>query len=71
MDREEIKGKAQKAKGFVKEKAGEITDNPDLQAEGAMDRAEGSARDTFGKARRKVKDGIEEIADEAEDLDDE
>ena len=66
MDRDEIKGKATKAKGYVKEKAGELTDNPDLEAEGQIDRAAGAVRESFGKAKRKVKEGIEEIADDAD-----
>ena len=39
MDRDEIKGKAKKAKGFVKEKAGDAMNDPTLQAEGAMERS--------------------------------
>ena len=66
MDRDEIKGKATKAKGYVKEKAGEITDDPTLEAEGKIDRASGAVRESFGKAKRKVKEGIEEIADDAD-----
>jgi len=67
MNRDEIKGKAEKAKGFVKEKAGEVTNNPDLEAEGTIDRASGTVREGFGKAKRKVKEGVEEIADAADD----
>jgi uncharacterized protein YjbJ (UPF0337 family) len=63
MNRDEIKGKAEKAKGVVKEKVGELTNNPDLEAEGAADRASGTVREGFGKAKRKVKEGAEEIAD--------
>jgi len=65
MDRDEIKGKAEKAKGWVKEKAGEITNDPTLETEGKIERAGGEVRESFGKAKRKVKEGIEEIADEA------
>ena len=67
MNRDEIKGKGEKAKGFVKEKAGELTNNPDLEAEGKVDRASGAVREGFGKAKRKVKEGIDEIADAADD----
>ncbi|PYM28346.1 MAG: CsbD family protein [Candidatus Rokuibacteriota bacterium] len=66
MDRDEMKGKVEKAKGYVKEKAGEITDDPTLEAEGKIDRASGAVRESFGKAKRKVKEGIEEIADDAD-----
>jgi len=68
MDRDEIKGKATKAKGYMKEKAGELTDNPDLEAEGQIDRAAGAVRESFGKAKRKVKEGIEDLAEDTEDL---
>ena len=66
MDRDEMKGKMEKATGYVKEKAGEITDDPTLEAEGKIDRASGAVRESFGKAKRKVKEGIEEIADDAD-----
>jgi uncharacterized protein YjbJ (UPF0337 family) len=63
MNRDEMKGKAQKAKGFAKEKAGELINDPELEAEGEVERARGAVREGFGKAKRKVKEGIEEIAD--------
>ena len=66
MDRDEIKGKAEKAKGYVKDKAGEILNNPDLEAEGEAERAAGTVREGYGKAKRTVREGIEDIADEAE-----
>jgi uncharacterized protein YjbJ (UPF0337 family) len=67
MDRDEIKGKAEKAKGYVKDKTGELINDPELEAEGEVEHAEGSLREGFGKAKRKVKEGIEEIADEVDD----
>ena len=66
MDRDEIKGKAEKAKGYVKDKAGEILNNPDLEAEGEAERVAGTVREGYGKAKRTVREGIEDIADEAE-----
>ena len=67
MNRDEMKGKMQKAKGFAKEKAGELIDDADLEAEGKLERAGGELREGFGKAKRKVKEGIEEIADDSND----
>lgn len=64
MDRDEIKGKAEKAKGYVKDKTGEIINDPDLEAEGEVERAAGTVREGYGKAKRKVQEGIEDIADE-------
>ena len=70
MDRDEIKGKAEKAKGYVKDKAGEITNNPDLEAEGELERAKGAARENIGKAKQKVKESVEEISKDSVDEDD-
>lgn len=70
MNRDEIKGKAEKVKGFAKDKAGELTNNPDLEAEGELQRAGGEVREGFGKAKRKVKEGIEDVAEAADDDDD-
>jgi uncharacterized protein YjbJ (UPF0337 family) len=67
MNRDEIKGKAEKAKGYVKDKAGELLNDPELEAEGEMERASGAVRETVGRAKRKAKDGIEEIAERAKD----
>jgi uncharacterized protein YjbJ (UPF0337 family) len=70
MDRDEIKGKAEKAKGYVKDKAGEILDDPDLEAEGELERGTGAVRENVGKAKRKVKEGAEEIRETLDDDED-
>jgi uncharacterized protein YjbJ (UPF0337 family) len=64
MDKDEIKGKLNRAKGSVKETAGDLTDNPDLKAEGAADKLKGNAQEAFGAAKRKVKDTVEDITKE-------
>ena len=67
MNRDEIKGKAEKAKGLAKDKAGEILGNPELEAEGEIERASGAIREGFGRAKRKTKEGIEDIAEDLEE----
>ncbi|HEX9820998.1 MAG TPA: CsbD family protein [Methylomirabilota bacterium] len=67
MDRDEIKGKAEKAKGYVKDKAGELMNDPELEAEGEIERGTGAVREGFGKAKRKVKEGVEDVAEAADD----
>jgi len=52
MNRDEIKGKAEKAKGYVKDKAGELLNDPELEAEGELERASGAVRDSVGRAKR-------------------
>ena len=44
------------AKGQVKEKAGELTDDKDLENEGKIDQATGTVKDKVGDAADKVKD---------------
>lgn len=62
MNRDELKGKAEKAKGFVKEETGEILNDPELEAEGRMERASGTLRENYGKAKEKINDAVDEVA---------
>jgi uncharacterized protein YjbJ (UPF0337 family) len=67
MNRDEIKGKAEKAKGYIKEEAGEALNDPELEAEGRGERAAGKLREGFGKAKRKVGEAVDDFADKIED----
>jgi uncharacterized protein YjbJ (UPF0337 family) len=51
VDKEHIKGAADKAKGAVKDAFGKMTDDPSLQVEGKMDKAKGAAREAVGDAK--------------------
>ncbi len=59
MDREHVKGVADKAKGAVKEGAGKLSGDKELQNEGKIDKAKGSAH----KAAGDVKDAARDAAD--------
>jgi uncharacterized protein YjbJ (UPF0337 family) len=62
MDREHVKGAADKAKGAVKDAAGKLMDDKKLQAEGKFDKAKGAAHQTAGDlkdAARHAKEDIE------------
>ena len=67
MNRDEIKGKAEKAKGYVKDKTGEVLNDADLEAEGKAERAGGTLREGFGKAKEKVSDAADRILDDDDD----
>ena len=43
MDREHVKGAAEKAKGTIKDIAGKVTGDKKLQSEGKFEKAKGSA----------------------------
>jgi uncharacterized protein YjbJ (UPF0337 family) len=62
MDKEHIKGAADKAVGSAKQAVGKMTDNKKMQAEGAIDKAKGQARQTVGDmkdaARRADRDDV-------------
>jgi uncharacterized protein YjbJ (UPF0337 family) len=51
-------GSLDDAKGRIKEAAGDLTGDNDLQREGKVDQAAGSVKDTVGDAADKVKDAI-------------
>jgi uncharacterized protein YjbJ (UPF0337 family) len=54
MDKEHVKGAADKASGTMKDAAGKMTGNDKLRAEGQMDKAKSGLREGLGD----VKDGI-------------
>jgi uncharacterized protein YjbJ (UPF0337 family) len=55
MDREHVKGTAEKAKGAIKDTAGKITDDKKLETEGKFDKAKGSAHNVAGDIKDAVK----------------
>jgi uncharacterized protein YjbJ (UPF0337 family) len=63
MDREHVKGAADKVKGAGKDAAGKVTGDKKLQAEGKFDKAKGSVRNLAGD----VKDAARDAAKKADD----
>ena len=56
MDKQHIKGAADGAKGAVKDAAGKLTGDKQMQVEGKLDKAKGKARSAVGD----VKDAVRE-----------
>jgi uncharacterized protein YjbJ (UPF0337 family) len=63
MNRDEVKGKAEKLKGKVKQAAAHLTDDERLHDEGVVDETAGKVQEGFGKGRRKVGEALDELAD--------
>jgi len=63
MDKDRIEGKVDKAKGYVKEKAGQIVNDPDLEAEGEAEQVAGEIKDRVGQAKDKIRDVAEEATE--------
>jgi uncharacterized protein YjbJ (UPF0337 family) len=56
MDKQHVKGAAEKAKGTVKEAAGKMTGNERLEAEGKADKVKGSAHKAAGNVKDAARD---------------
>ncbi len=61
MDREHVKGAADKVKGTIKDAAGKVMGDEKLQAEGKLDKAKGAAHNLVGD----VKDAAREASENA------
>jgi uncharacterized protein YjbJ (UPF0337 family) len=55
MDKEHVKGAADKASGAAKDAIGKATGNDKLRAEGAVDKAKGALREVAGDVKDAVK----------------
>jgi uncharacterized protein YjbJ (UPF0337 family) len=56
MDKEHVKGAADKAKGAIKDAAGGLTGDSKLQAEGKIDKVKGAAHNALGDVKDAFKD---------------
>jgi len=62
-NKDEMEGKWEKAKGWVKDKAGEATNDPNLEAEGEAQNAAGHTQETWGKFKHGVGDTVDAVGD--------
>jgi uncharacterized protein YjbJ (UPF0337 family) len=63
-----MSGKSDQVKGQVKEAAGALTGNKDLESEGKADRRAGEAKEKLDDAKDKVKDVVDDAAGKVEDV---
>ncbi len=63
VNKDEVKGKWEQAKGFVKDKAGEIAGDRKLEDEGEAQRAGGQAQESWGKFKRGVSDAVDSVGE--------
>ena len=59
MNKDRVKGMMDEVAGSAKRKAGELTDNPKLRAEGMAQQVKGKAEGTWGMAKEAVRDALE------------
>jgi uncharacterized protein YjbJ (UPF0337 family) len=60
VDKEHIKGAADKAKGAIKDTAGKVTGDKKMQAEGKLDKAKGTARNIAGDVKDAARDATDQ-----------
>jgi uncharacterized protein YjbJ (UPF0337 family) len=60
---DEVRGKINEAAGVVKERYGRAKGDPNLETEGADQRASGKVEAGFGRVKRKVSEGLDELGD--------
>ncbi len=56
MNKDQVKGRVEEAKGSIKESVGRVTGNPDLEDRGTVEKVSGKVRKTFGDAKENVKE---------------
>lgn len=61
-NKDERDGKAEQAKGRVKQAVGDLAGNRGLKTEGQVDEVAGKAQEAVGHARRKVGDALADTA---------
>jgi uncharacterized protein YjbJ (UPF0337 family) len=58
MNKDQVKGRVEQAKGAVKETAGKVVGNKKLETEGQIDKSTGKAQATYGDLKEDVKDAV-------------
>ena len=56
MDREHVKGAADKEKGVIKETAGKVSGDKELESEGKVDKAKGDVHNAAGNLKDAARD---------------
>ncbi len=63
MNKDQVAGRVDQAKGKIKEVTGRVTGSEKLESEGLVDQASGKVQSTYGDAKEKAKDAIKSGAD--------
>ena len=69
MDKKKIQGKTDEVIGNIKEGAGDLTGNRDLEAEGMDQQTRGKVRETLGNIREGAKGALDKAKDKLDGLD--
>jgi uncharacterized protein YjbJ (UPF0337 family) len=56
MNKDQVKGRIEEAKGSIKQTTGRVIGNPDLEDRGTIEKVGGKIQKTFGDVKEQVKD---------------
>ncbi len=59
MNKDQVKGRVEQAKGSIKETTGKAVGNTKLQSEGTVDKVAGKVQANYGDAKEKLKHAID------------
>jgi uncharacterized protein YjbJ (UPF0337 family) len=62
-NKDQVKGFGEKVKGAVKENIGRATNDPQMEEEGASERAKGDLRQGFGDVKQDIGDAVKRVGD--------
>jgi len=63
MNKDQVAGRVEQAKGKIKEVTGKVTGSEKLEAEGVAGKAAGKVQTSYGDVKEKAKDAIKSGAD--------
>jgi len=63
MNKHQVEGRVDQAAGKVKEVAGRVVGNEDLEARGLADQVKGKAQSTYGDVKEGAKDSAKKAID--------
>ena len=58
MNKDQVEGRVEQAKGSVKEAVGKAVGNKEAEAQGTVDKTAGKVQSGYGDAKEKVKDTL-------------
>ena len=61
MNKDQVKGAVEHGKGHIKEAAGNVSGNKDLEREGEVDQVKGKVQKAHGDVKEDAKDQIDKL----------
>ena len=61
MNKDQVKGRVEEAKGAVKETTGKVVGNKGLEGKGMVEKAAGKTQASYGDAKEKVKGAVDKM----------